>query len=159
MYSCLPCSRLLTCHAIVYSDQHQLLFYTQVFSTAADGQTQVEIKVFQGEREMANDNKLLGQFQLVGKLHKDFRYHYSGMQINKSLDKNYFISCYIWHISSLGYYFTCTFCEQRSLKIWDFAVAINFHNIIVILKNYRTKILFNIKVQWNPVNTTTNGPK
>ena len=89
MYSCLPCSRLLTCHAIVYSDQHQLLFYTQVFSTAADGQTQVEIKVFQGEREMANDNKLLGQFQLVGKLHKDFRYHYSGMQINKSLDKNF----------------------------------------------------------------------
>merc|ERR1719284_1416216 len=38
----------------------------QVFSTAADGQTQVEIKVHQGEREMAADNKLLGQFQLVG---------------------------------------------------------------------------------------------
>ena len=37
----------------------------QVFSTAADGQTQVEIKVCQGEREMALDNKLLGQFQLV----------------------------------------------------------------------------------------------
>lgn len=36
-----------------------------MFSTAADGQTQVEIKVHQGEREMANDNKLLGQFQLV----------------------------------------------------------------------------------------------
>ena len=39
---------------------------SQVFSTAADGQTQVEIKVCQGEREMARDNKLLGQFQLVG---------------------------------------------------------------------------------------------
>ncbi|XP_015514825.1 heat shock protein cognate 5 [Neodiprion pinetum] len=39
---------------------------SQVFSTAADGQTQVEIKVHQGEREMANDNKLLGQFTLVG---------------------------------------------------------------------------------------------
>merc|ERR1711962_197085 len=39
---------------------------SQVFSTAADGQTQVEIKVHQGEREMASDNKLLGQFQLVG---------------------------------------------------------------------------------------------
>merc|ERR1712117_34547 len=39
---------------------------SQVFSTAADGQTQVEIKVHQGEREMAADNKLLGQFQLVG---------------------------------------------------------------------------------------------
>merc|ERR1712180_429898 len=39
---------------------------SQVFSTAADGQTQVEIKVHQGEREMATDNKLLGQFQLVG---------------------------------------------------------------------------------------------
>jgi len=39
---------------------------SQVFSTAADGQTQVEIKVYQGEREMALDNKLLGQFSLVG---------------------------------------------------------------------------------------------
>merc|ERR1712241_1161459 len=39
---------------------------SQVFSTAADGQTQVEIKVHQGEREMAADNKLLGQFQLTG---------------------------------------------------------------------------------------------
>merc|ERR1712061_228337 len=39
---------------------------SQVFSTAADGQTQVELKVHQGEREMAADNKLLGQFQLVG---------------------------------------------------------------------------------------------
>ncbi|CAH8540572.1 unnamed protein product [Heterobilharzia americana] len=39
---------------------------SQVFSTAADGQTQVEIKVYQGEREMASDNKLLGQFSLVG---------------------------------------------------------------------------------------------
>ena len=37
----------------------------KVFSTAADGQTQVEIKVFQGEREMASYNKLLGQFTLV----------------------------------------------------------------------------------------------
>merc|ERR1712039_454087 len=36
------------------------------FSTAADNQTQVGIKVFQGEREMAADNKLLGQFDLVG---------------------------------------------------------------------------------------------
>ncbi|GAB6024506.1 Stress-70 protein, mitochondrial [Chamberlinius hualienensis] len=39
---------------------------SQVFSTAADGQTQVEIKVHQGEREMAAHNKLLGQFQLIG---------------------------------------------------------------------------------------------
>ena len=36
-----------------------------MFSTAADGQTQVEIKVCQGEREMAADNKTLGQFSLV----------------------------------------------------------------------------------------------
>jgi molecular chaperone DnaK len=41
---------------------------SQVFSTAADGQTQVEIKVMQGEREMARDNKVLGQFSLVGLL-------------------------------------------------------------------------------------------
>ena len=39
---------------------------SQVFSTAADNQTQVGIKVFQGEREMAADNKLMGQFDLVG---------------------------------------------------------------------------------------------
>lgn len=38
----------------------------QVFSTAADNQTQVGIKVLQGEREMAADNNLLGQFDLVG---------------------------------------------------------------------------------------------
>jgi len=39
---------------------------SQVFSTAADNQTAVTIRVFQGEREMSNDNKLLGQFDLVG---------------------------------------------------------------------------------------------
>merc|ERR1719272_1908537 len=39
---------------------------SQVFSTAADNQTQVGIKVLQGEREMAADNNLLGQFDLVG---------------------------------------------------------------------------------------------
>lgn len=39
---------------------------SQVFSTAADSQTQVQIKVLQGEREMAADNKSLGQFDLVG---------------------------------------------------------------------------------------------
>jgi molecular chaperone DnaK len=39
---------------------------SEIFSTAADNQTSVEIKVFQGERAMAADNKLLGVFQLVG---------------------------------------------------------------------------------------------
>ncbi len=39
---------------------------SQVFSTAADNQTSVTIRVFQGERSMAADNKLLGQFDLVG---------------------------------------------------------------------------------------------
>merc|ERR1719443_2337134 len=38
----------------------------QTFSTAADNQNQVELKVHQGEREMAADNKLLGQFNLTG---------------------------------------------------------------------------------------------
>ena len=37
-----------------------------MFSTAADNQTQVGIKVLQGEREMASDNKLLGEFELMG---------------------------------------------------------------------------------------------
>lgn len=41
-------------------------YFCQVFSTAADNQTQVGIKVVQGEREMAADNKLLGEFDLVG---------------------------------------------------------------------------------------------
>jgi molecular chaperone DnaK len=39
---------------------------SQVFSTAADNQTAVTVRVFQGERPMAGDNKLLGQFDLVG---------------------------------------------------------------------------------------------
>ncbi len=39
---------------------------SQIFSTAADSQNAVTIRVAQGEREMANDNKMLGQFDLVG---------------------------------------------------------------------------------------------
>jgi molecular chaperone DnaK len=39
---------------------------SQVFSTAEDNQNAVTIRVFQGEREMASDNKMLGQFDLVG---------------------------------------------------------------------------------------------
>src|SRR6187455_394641 len=39
---------------------------SQVFSTAEDNQNAVTIRVFQGEREMAADNKMLGQFDLVG---------------------------------------------------------------------------------------------
>src|ERR1700678_3389183 len=39
---------------------------SQTFSTAQDNQTAVTIRVFQGEREMASDNKLLGQFDLIG---------------------------------------------------------------------------------------------
>ncbi len=39
---------------------------SQVFSTAVDNQPAVDIKVLQGERKMANDNKVLGNFQLVG---------------------------------------------------------------------------------------------
>merc|ERR1711968_420382 len=39
---------------------------SQTFSTAADNQNEVQIKVLQGEREMAEQNKLLGQFNLVG---------------------------------------------------------------------------------------------
>jgi molecular chaperone DnaK len=39
---------------------------SEVFSTAADNQTSVEIKVYQGERAMARDNRMLGVFQLIG---------------------------------------------------------------------------------------------
>ncbi|KAG1883202.1 mitochondrial Hsp70 chaperone [Suillus fuscotomentosus] len=39
---------------------------SQVFSTAADGQTTIEVKIYQGERELVRDNKILGNFKLVG---------------------------------------------------------------------------------------------
>src|SRR3546814_3798732 len=39
---------------------------SQTYSTADDNQNAVTIRVFQGEREMASDNKILGQFDLVG---------------------------------------------------------------------------------------------
>ncbi|KAG6899840.1 hypothetical protein C0993_006358 [Termitomyces sp. T159_Od127] len=39
---------------------------SQTFSTAADGQTAIEVKIYQGERELVRDNKLLGNFNLVG---------------------------------------------------------------------------------------------
>lgn len=39
---------------------------SQSFSTAADGQTAIEVKVYQGERELVRDNKMLGNFQLTG---------------------------------------------------------------------------------------------
>ncbi len=39
---------------------------SEIFSTASDNQTSVEIKVYQGERSMATDNRLLGVFQLIG---------------------------------------------------------------------------------------------
>ncbi|TRM69034.1 heat shock protein 70 family [Schizophyllum amplum] len=39
---------------------------SQTFSTAADGQTAIEVKVYQGERELVRDNKMLGNFNLVG---------------------------------------------------------------------------------------------
>ncbi|KAH7907200.1 heat shock protein 70kD, peptide-binding domain-containing protein [Hygrophoropsis aurantiaca] len=38
---------------------------SQTFSTVADGQTAIEVKIFQGERELVHDNKLLGNFNLV----------------------------------------------------------------------------------------------
>jgi molecular chaperone DnaK len=39
---------------------------SQTFSTAADGQSAIEVKIYQGERELVRDNKLLGNFNLVG---------------------------------------------------------------------------------------------
>ena len=58
------CNALQSCFS-THPSTFCALIFCQVFSTAADGQTQVEIKVHQGEREMAADNKMLGQFQLV----------------------------------------------------------------------------------------------
>ena len=39
---------------------------SQTLSTAADGQTAIEVKIFQGERELVRNNKILGNFNLVG---------------------------------------------------------------------------------------------
>ncbi|KAK8965583.1 hypothetical protein KSP40_PGU011952 [Platanthera guangdongensis] len=50
----------------VVVDHNTLFRRPGVFSTAADNQTQVGVRVLQGEREMASDNKLLGEFELVG---------------------------------------------------------------------------------------------
>ena len=50
----------------LHTHTHTHTHTQQVFSTAADNQTQVGIKVLQGEREMAADNQVLGQFDLVG---------------------------------------------------------------------------------------------
>lgn len=55
-----------------------------MFSTAADGQTQVEIKVCQGEREMAGDNKLLGQFTLVGIGNPEYHSHSFVIKLDNS---------------------------------------------------------------------------
>ena len=64
MHTCVSVHIIIKLLLIFHS--RLIIFTLQVFSTAADGQTQVEIKVHQGEREMAADNKILGQFQLVG---------------------------------------------------------------------------------------------
>uniref|UniRef100_A0A8W4FG59 Stress-70 protein, mitochondrial n=1 Tax=Sus scrofa TaxID=9823 RepID=A0A8W4FG59_PIG len=67
-----PCQKAMQDAEVSKSDIGEVILVggmtrmPKVFSTAADGQTQVEIKVCQGEREMAGDNKLLGQFTLVG---------------------------------------------------------------------------------------------
>jgi molecular chaperone DnaK len=54
------CTRLIERNTTIPANK------SQVFSTAADGQTSVDIHVLQGEREFAHDNKTLGRFQLTG---------------------------------------------------------------------------------------------
>ncbi len=53
------CTKLITRNTTIPTSK------SQIFSTAADSQTSVEINVLQGEREMAADNKSLGRFMLV----------------------------------------------------------------------------------------------
>eukprot|EP00010_Vexillifera_abyssalis_P000356 CAMPEP_0201552758 /NCGR_PEP_ID=MMETSP0173_2-20130828/17602_1 /ASSEMBLY_ACC=CAM_ASM_000268 /TAXON_ID=218659 /ORGANISM="Vexillifera sp., Strain DIVA3 564/2" /LENGTH=665 /DNA_ID=CAMNT_0047963301 /DNA_START=53 /DNA_END=2050 /DNA_ORIENTATION=+ len=69
----------------------------QTFTTAADGQTSVEVKVFQGEREMVVDNKMLGEFNLVGirpapkgapKIEVQFDIDANGIVTAKATDKD-----------------------------------------------------------------------
>jgi molecular chaperone DnaK len=54
------------CTRLIERNSRIPLTKSQVFSTAADGQTSVEIHILQGEREMASGNKTLGKFQLTG---------------------------------------------------------------------------------------------
>ena len=86
----------------------------QVFSTAADGQTQVEIKVHQGEREMAADNKLLGQFQLVcaGSISEQ-RFLQSSVLCEVVLNCFKFASLYSVYVESLSNVLLCAFVVNK----------------------------------------------
>ncbi|KIM73889.1 hypothetical protein PILCRDRAFT_80650 [Piloderma croceum F 1598] len=53
-------TKLITCNTTIPTKK------SQVFSTAADGQTAIKVKIYQGECELIWDNKLLGNFNLVG---------------------------------------------------------------------------------------------
>ena len=53
-------TKLISCNTTIPTKK------TQTFSTAADGQNAIEVKIYQGERELVRDNKLLGNFNLVG---------------------------------------------------------------------------------------------
>ena len=54
------------CHKLITKNTTIPTQKKEIFTTAADGQTTVDIHVLQGEREMANDNRTLGRFQLTG---------------------------------------------------------------------------------------------
>ncbi len=54
------------CHKLITKNTTIPTQKKEIFTTAADGQTTVDIHVLQGEREMANDNRTLGRFQLAG---------------------------------------------------------------------------------------------
>ena len=53
-------TKLISCNTTIPTKK------SQVFSMAADGQTAIKVKIFQGKRELVRDNKLLGNFNLVG---------------------------------------------------------------------------------------------
>lgn len=82
---------------------------SQVFSTAADGQTQVQIKVHQGEREMAADNKMLGEFSLVG-------IPPAVSSLIHALCWPFGILCYL-HIQLCLFLFTATWCATSRSNI------------------------------------------
>jgi molecular chaperone DnaK len=53
-------TKLISCNTTIPTKK------SQVFSTAADGQTAIDVKIYHGERELVRDNILLGNFDLVG---------------------------------------------------------------------------------------------
>lgn len=117
---------------------------SQVFSTAADGQTQVEIKVHQGEREMATDNKHLGQFTLVGippaprgvpQIEVTFDIDANGIVHVSARDKGTGKEQQSMYIRKLIIIFFCSIVHKLIVfKLFDFNSQLLFNQVAVLAR-------------------------